>query len=278
MATETLAERALAAHREMEELIQADVERKRQERYEQQKTDLLDRIHNILGDVPVTFLDPIPHPDPDCEGDFPLAEVDGLLVSLFPFSGYDLDIYRPCPSCGSPQRYGQFATIEALGRLLSHRPGPCERCTGPTTEEKTAVEPAEQPRDNYLESIGVRDLRERAHELLNELGELRLQVNRLKDRLLSFQEVEELERARLMMSEAYNDKAGPGRNAETREAWLRQQRRDDPEYAGAISARELVGRELAAAEAKLEAKGREFSVVLAPTSSVSMSSKGPIGR
>ena len=138
-----------------------------------------------------------------------------------------------------------------------------ERCTGPTTEEKTAVELAEQPRDVYLESLGVRDLRERAHELLDELGELRLQVNRLKERLASFLEIEELERARLMMTEAYNDKSGPGRNAETREAWLRQQRRDDAEYSQAIAARELVGRELAAAEAKLEAKGREFSVVLA---------------
>ena len=247
MATETLAERALAAYRESEALIQQDIERERQERYEQRKTDLAARVNNILGDVPAMFLDPISHPDPDLDGElFPLARVDGLLVSLSPYDKHSLALCRPCPTCGAPHWAGSFGTLTGLGRLLASEAGPCERCRSraPGGEEKTINET-----DRLIQS---------ARAAAAQLSDARERVVQLRARLRSVQEAAEIQEARLILSDAY----AAGKNAEIRTAWLRLQREQDPDYAGALQLVETVRRELDAAEAEIQRLGYECNLAI----------------
>jgi hypothetical protein len=115
-------------------------------------------------------------------------------------------------------------------------------------------------RTAYLEAIDPKSLMARAQDVLTNIAFAKAHLNEAREQLREAADLVEDQRTRLMLSAPYGDKTGPGKNAETREAWLGQQRTDDREYAFAIEAQRATERELARETVRLDILEREYQL------------------
>ncbi len=131
----------------------------------------------------------------------------------------------------------------------------CE-CVGERVEPSPIIN---APRQRYLDSLHVDALPAHAAAILAEMEIVTTTVNKLNDAAQRAEDAMDIEEGRLITSEAY----AAGKNEATRKAWLTLQRHDDPAFWRAIGDHETAQRNLANAETRLAALGREYQLALA---------------
>lgn len=106
----------------------------------------------------------------------------------------------------------------------------------------------DKQRTAYVKAIDPKALIEKAHSAIKDLAVARENVDKARRRLQTATAEVEAEEARLTLSEGY----AAGKNKETRDAWLIQQRRDDFQFCHSIEVRREAERCLAASEASFQ--------------------------
>ncbi len=109
----------------------------------------------------------------------------------------------------------------------------------------------------FLEALCIDELRAHAHDLLEQAKAARNEIQGIKERVHEAEEVADVEKARLLTSEAYK---ASGSNEAIRNGWLALQAREDPTYATAIATVSHLRRQLEAAEAQLRGIEAEISL------------------
>jgi hypothetical protein len=167
---------------------------------------------------------------------------------------------KPDPAC----RYSSFCDAErwecdvcgSHSRLIDDNEHVVK--AAPTTESEYGLE-LPDPRDAYIQAIGVTDLRNRAHALLTQLAAKRAAVVGTEQRIRELAQAEDMAEAHLILSEEF----GSLKNETARKAWLTLQRVENPGYAIAIAARKRAQQELEGHRVAFEVLSEDLRVALA---------------
>lgn len=140
----------------------------------------------------------------------------------------------------------------------------CDGCaeyqTATKPEPFTPAEPlSDTARQLYMQSLGIRELRDRANNLLTQLAAKRAAVVGTEQRIRELAQAEDMADARLILSEEFAQL----KNETARKAWLIIQRGDDPAYAIAIAARKRAQQELEGHRVAFEVLSEDLRVALA---------------
>lgn len=171
-------------------------------------------------------------------------------------------LFRPDPTC----IHAPECETKDLGADVAIAYG-CNGCgdyehvtkaTAPETAEAELIE-LPDPKQVYLDCIGVTDLRNRANDLLRQVADARGALSGTEARLRDVAQAEDMAEAHLILCEQFAQL----KNETARKAWLTLQRGEDAEYATAIAAKRRAQEDLELRRVALDVLVEQLRVVLA---------------